>query len=123
MATLTESRHPGEFILSVGDAGYSRDRITVAAGSGVLDVGTVLGRITASGKFTASPATGSDGSQTAVAVLYARIDATSADADAVAVVRHAQVNGKQLAYAASVDDGTKRAAKATQLAAVGIIVR
>ncbi|TWA73944.1 bacteriophage lambda head decoration protein D [Azospirillum brasilense] len=123
MAALTEGRHAAEFILSEGNGSVSRDAITIVSGAGKLAAGTVLGKITASGKYTASPATGSDGSQTAAAILLAPVDATSADATGVAVTRFSEVNGNTLTYDASVDDATKRGAKATQLATVGIIVR
>ena len=52
-----------------------------------------------------------------------RQSATSADVAVAAITRDAEWNGKTLAYAASVDDDTKKAAKHVQLAAVGIIVR
>lgn len=53
--------------------------ITVASGAGVLARGTVLGIVTASGKYVKSASAASDGSQTPVAVLADSIDATSAD--------------------------------------------
>jgi hypothetical protein len=86
----------------------------------------VLGKITAGGKYIPSPAavvTGSEGAQTAVAVAIGRYDATSADVKAAVISRAAQAKGVALAYDASVNDATKIAAKATQLAAAGIIVR
>lgn len=42
--------------------------------------GTVLGRITASGKYTTALSAASDGSQTPVAILVDDVDATLADA-------------------------------------------
>lgn len=124
MATvLTEGVHPIEFLLSEGQGTRSRDAIVIASGSGVVKAGTVLGKITASGKFAPSAATGSDGSQTGVAINLYTVDATSADQRVAAVTRDAEVNGNCIFYAASVDDDTKKAAKATQLAAAGIIVR
>jgi hypothetical protein len=123
MAVLTETRHAGEFVLSEGNGNISRDSITIVSGAGVVRAGTVLGKITASGKYTPSPATGADGSQVAVAVNIYEVDATSADVAVAAIMRDAEVNVNTLTYAASVDDNTKKAAKATQLAAVNIIVR
>lgn len=123
MAVLTETRHAGEFVLSEGNGNISRDNIVIVSGAGVVRAGTVLGKITESGKYTPSPHTGADGSQTAVAINLYEVDATSADAAVSAIMRDAEVNVNTLAYAASVDDGTKKAAKATQLAAVNIIVR
>lgn len=125
MTVFTEPRRDGEFILNeVNDGGnYSRDTITIASGSGKVEPGTVLGKLTSGGKYVPSPATGSDGSQTGVALNVAFVDATSADVKVAGIVRSAEVNGKILAYEATVNDAAKKAAKATQLAAVGIIVR
>lgn len=123
MDTKTEGQRDLAFLLSEANGNRSRHAVTIVSGAGVLAAGTVLGKITASGKYTASPHSGADGSETAVAVLAYAADATAADVTAVVVIRDAEVKAAELAYAASVDDGTKRTAKATQLAAVGIIVR
>lgn len=53
--------------------------ITVASGAGVVARGTVMGIVTASGKYIPSASAASDGSQTPVAVLADTVDATSAD--------------------------------------------
>lgn len=124
MATVLNDRvRAVEFILSEANPDRSRDTIVIASGSGVVTAGTVLGKITASGKYAPSPATGSDGAQTGVALNLYTVDATSADVKVTGLTRDAEVNGNCIFYAASVDDNTKKAAKATQLAAVGIIVR
>lgn len=123
MTVLTEGKRPGQFLLSEGNFHISRDQVVVASGSGKLAAGTVLGKLTSGGKYKASTDTGADGGQTAVAVLLYGVDATSADQPAVVISRSAEVKSGELAYDASVSDATKRAAKATQLAAVGIIVR
>ena len=60
--------------------------LTVASGAGALARGTVLGKITASGKFVKVNSASSDGSQTANCVLAAAVDATSADAVATVYV-------------------------------------
>lgn len=123
MTILTEGRHAAEGLLSEANFHRSRDNITVVSGAGKLAPGTVLAKITASGKYKPSTATGSDGGQTAVAVLLYPVDATSADVAVAAITRDAEWNVHNLAYDASVDDDTKKAAKHAQLAAVGIIVR
>ena len=68
-------------------AGYSVPAITesivVASGADVLKRGTLLGRVTASGKYVVSTSAASDGSQNPVAVLAEDIDATSADVTTV----------------------------------------
>ena len=111
------------FVLSEASGSRSLEQIVIASGAGVLQPGTVLGKVTASKKYVASPDAGADGSQTGVAVLAYRTDATSADADAVAYVRDCEVKNAELAYEATVDDSTKQQTKHDQLAAVGIIVR
>ena len=124
MTVLNENPHDGNFILSEDDEGrLSRDNIIVASGAGKLRPGTVLGKLTASGKFVPSPETAADGSETAVAVLVGSVDATSADVIAVAVTRHAEVNRYGLLYDATVDDDAKKAGKWDQLRAAGIVVR
>lgn len=54
--------------------------VTVVSGQGVLLRGTVLGRITASGKYSKSASAAGDGSQTPDLILAEDVDATSADA-------------------------------------------
>lgn len=126
MTILTEGRHTGEFILSEAEAGRGRDNVVIASGAGVIKPGTVLGKITASGKYwpsTNASVTETAGAQTALAIAMDWYDATSADVKAAVISRAAQVKGDALSYDASVNDATKIGAKATQLAAVGIIVR
>lgn len=64
-------------------AGYSVPAITesivVASGAGELKRGTLLGRVTASGKYVVSTSAASDGSQNPVAVLAEDITVASAD--------------------------------------------
>jgi hypothetical protein len=87
-------------------------------------VGSVLGRITLSGKCTLSPATGSDGAETAIGVLLNAVDATLADAVGIIVARGPAILSRAaLAYDGSVDDATKITAKLGQLAALGLIAR
>lgn len=62
-------------------------KITIASGQGVLKRGTVLGKITASGKYVKSLSASSDGSQTPDLILAEDVDATSADAQALAYAR------------------------------------
>jgi hypothetical protein len=120
---FNEGRHTGEFLLSEGNGQISREAAIVASGSGVIAPGTVLGRLTSGGKLVPSPATGSDGSQTAVAVALYGCDATSADQTIAIIARDAEVKADALVFHSTVNDAAKRAAKAAQLAAVGIIVR
>ena len=85
MTTLTEGKHAGGFLVWEVLRDYTRETVTIASGAGQLEPGTVLGKVTASGKFLPHAPAAADGTQTAVAICYARVDATAADADGVAV--------------------------------------
>lgn len=114
--TSTAPQPLGTLIAAEFSSAYNRKDVTVASGQGLLKMGTVLGVITASGKYVSSPATGADGSQTAVAVLAEDVDATAADVTATILVGPALVLARQaLLFHATVNDNTKRAAKLTQL--------
>ncbi len=56
--------------------------ITIASGS-ALTKGSVLGRVTASGKFSLSASDASDGSETPDAILAEDVDASAEDKQAV----------------------------------------
>lgn len=121
MTTLTESAHTAEFIVSEANGARSRATGTLIEGQD-LAAGTVLGVITASGKYTQFNQDGEDGSETAAGVLYAAVDASSGDATAVIVARDAEVNGDELTWPADITSEEKTAGIAN-LASVGIIVR
>jgi hypothetical protein len=123
MTTLYENPHTGSFLLSHDDTGnLSLDNITVASGAGVLQPGTVLGKVTASGKFVQFDHTAADGSQLAAGVLFDRVDATSADAKAINVARHAEVRASALIWKVTELAANQAAALAT-LAASSLIAR
>ena len=123
MPVLTEPPSMGDVLKYEVNPNYTREVITLLQGM-PYPVGSVLGKITASGKYTLSPATGADGSQTAAAVLLYAVDATLADATGIVVARGPSIVSRAgLAYEATVNDTTKITAKITQLAAVGIIAR
>jgi hypothetical protein len=54
MTVLLEARHPGEFLMTEANGQRSRETITIASGAGIIAPGTVLGKVTASGKYVAS---------------------------------------------------------------------
>lgn len=90
---LNEKKRAGEFLIAEGNGSISREKVVIASGAGVLVPGTVLGKITASGKYDAYDNTDSTtGLGAAAAVLYNEVDATSADVEAVVIVRHAEVD-------------------------------
>ncbi|WP_050527224.1 head decoration protein [Pseudorhodobacter aquimaris] len=123
MPVLTEQPSMGDVLKYEVNPNYTREVITLLQGL-PYPVGSVLGKITASGKYTLSPATGADGSQVANAVLLYAVDATLVDAVGIIVARGPSIVSRAgLAYGATVDDSTKITAKIAQLAAVGIIAR
>lgn len=128
MDTKTQRARDLAFILSEGHGHVSRDAATILDGEGFLDAGTVLGKVTASGKYVASPAAqvaGKEGAETAVAILAYAVDATDADAQAVIIdgVGGVEAKSLMLKFHSSVNDAAKRNTKLTQLRAVGIKAR
>jgi hypothetical protein len=123
MTTLTEGKHAGGFLIWEVLRDYTRETVTLASGAGKLDPGTVLGKITASGKYAAHDPAAVDGTETAVAVLWGKADATGGDVPAVALVRGpAVVNRHDLVFVGTPSEGEITAAHAALLA-VGILVR
>lgn len=123
MTALNKLPSLGDVLKYEVNPNYTRDAITLLGGM-PYPVGSVLGKITASGKYKLATSGGTDGAQTAVAVLLYPVDATLADAQGIVVARGpAIVSRAALAYDATVNDGAKITTKLGQLAAVGIIPR
>ena len=116
----------GDLVKRESDPDYTRETVTLKAGT-AYPLGAVLGRITADGKYTFSPAastTGSEGAEIANAVLIAAVDATAADTQALVLARGPViVADRALAFDASVADAAAQSLKHQQLAAHGIVVR
>lgn len=77
-----------------GDLKIVTDDITILSGQ-VLKRGSVLGKITASGKYVLALSASADGSQTPARVLVDDVDATAGDQNAGAF-RQAELNGNAL---------------------------
>ena len=123
MPVLTEQPSMGDVLKYEVNPNYTREVITLLQGL-PYPVGSVLGKITANGKYTLSAATGADGAQVAVAVLLYPVNATLADAVGIVVARGPSIVSRAgLAYEGTVNDAAKITAKIAQLAAVGIIAR
>lgn len=123
MTTLNEGAAALECILSEANGHRSREVITIISGAGVVVPGTVLGKITASGKYKASAIGASDGSEVAIAVALAGVDATSADKSCLVLARDAEINKNLLTYHADRDQPAEKVSAQTNLATVGIIAR
>lgn len=115
MTTLTEGKHTAEFLLSEGNGSISREQVTIAAAAAALVPGTLVGKITASGKYVAYSNAASDGSEVAAGVLYAAVADSASDQKAVIIARDAEVMGSALT-------GSDTPGVA-DLKALGIIVR
>jgi hypothetical protein len=104
---------------------YASDHINFSVASGgTMTAGDYYVLIVADGTDQVDEwdPTAVDGTQHAYGILFDAVDATSAAASGVAIVREAQVNGAELTYASTVTDGQKPIA-INQLASAGIIVR
>jgi hypothetical protein len=112
---LTEGKHTAEFLLSEGNGSISREQVTIAAAAAALVPGTLVGKITASGKYAAYNNGASDGTEVAAGVLYAAAPDSAADQKAVIIARDAEVMASALT-------GSDTAGVA-DLKALGIIVR
>lgn len=123
MATLTQTLpHAGGYLISEGNGDISRDPVILASGNGVIRTGTVLAKLTATGKYVPYDNAGADGSETAAAILWEERDTTDADAKAVVTARHATVSKAELVWAAGVDAAGITAGLA-DLATLSIIAR
>ena len=123
MTTLTEGKHPGGFLVWEVLRDYTRDTVTVASGAGKLEPGTVLGKITTGGKFTALAPAATNGSQTAAGILWAGVDASAADTPGVVLLRGpAIVNRHEIVWPEGATEAQITAAT-TALAALGLILR
>ena len=118
---FTEARHAGEFLISEAEGTRSRDVITVA-NSVALEAGTVLGKVTASGKYKLHDPSKSDGTENAAGILLAAVDASGGDASGVAILRDAEVDTGALTFIDAISGANKTAALAA-LAGLGIIAR
>ncbi len=101
---------PVNFTIADGATDFvagDRFAITVAAGSG---------------KYKEYNPANTDGSQTAVAILYASVDATGGDTEGVVIARHAEVNAEELIWFSGAD-ANQKAAGLAQLKTYDIIAR
>lgn len=122
MVAKTDHLGAAAFIKYEQGGDLSRETLTIVSGSGKLFAGTVLGQITVGGKYKPYDNNNSDGSETAKAILVYDVDATSADAAAVCIVRLAEVWKSRLVWAATVLDAEKAPAY-TELATSMVIAR
>jgi len=126
MAILTEGTRKAEFIVSEANDWRSRDAVTVTVPANTTFAsGTILGKLTATGKFVRHNAALDTGAEDESGILFEPlVNATGSavDYDATNVARDAEVNGSDLTYEAGAD-GAQIITSNAALAALGIIVR
>src|ERR1700752_5512276 len=126
MPTLTMSPTLGDLLKYELNGNYSRETVTLKSGTNYA-LGSVLGKITASGKYRLSPAAqvaGDEGAETAIAVLIEAVDATAADKTGLVVARGPAIGSKAMpVLAASVDQAGEKTAKYAQLSTAGVVPR
>ncbi|MDI3470365.1 MAG: Phage head, head-DNA stabilization protein D [Pseudolabrys sp.] len=126
MPTLTMAPTLGDLLKYELNGNYSRETVTLKSGTDYA-LGSVLGKITASGKYRLSPAAqivGDEGAETAVAILIEAVDATAADKTALVIARGPAIVSKAaLVFDASVDQASEKDTKHAQLSAAGIVPR
>ncbi|WP_027443811.1 head decoration protein [Erythrobacter cryptus] len=126
MPALTMPPTLGDLLKYELNASYCRETVTLKAGTSYA-LGSVLGRITASGKYRLSPAAqvvGDEGAEVASAVLTEAVDATAGDRTGLVIARGpAIVSRAALVFDASVDDAAKAAVKHAELSSAGIVPR
>ena len=126
MPVLTMAPTLGDLLKYELNANYSRETVTLKVGTNYA-LGSVLGKITASGKYRLSPAAqvvGDEGAETAAAVLIEAADASGGDKPGLVIARGPTIVSKAaLVFDASVDQAAEKTAKQAQLAAAGIVPR
>jgi hypothetical protein len=126
MPVLTMAPTLGDLLKYELNANYCRETVTLKAGVSYA-LGSVLGKITASGKYRLSSATqvvGDEGAETAAAVLLEAVDASAGDKTGLVIARGPTIVSKAaLVFDASVDQPAEKASKHAELAAAGIVPR
>lgn len=126
MAILTEGTRNMEFLVSEANDWRSRDEVTVTVPANTtFAAGTILGKLTASGKFVRHNAGLATGAEDETAVLGFKLvngTGSAVDYSATVVARDSEVNGSDLTYEAGAD-GAQITTSNAALAALGIIVR
>jgi hypothetical protein len=121
MATLTEGKYAGEFLVSEPDHHISRgpDQVVTADAAAHLYPGHVMAQL-ATGKWVEYDDVGTDGSEEAAGVLNTEVDNSAGvgavDFDAVIVQRLASIRKSGLTWKSGVSAGSKTNAYADLLA-------
>ncbi len=122
MTAITEGLNLGDLLKYEAPNLYSREQVTVVAGQN-LELGAVVGRITATAKFKLFDPAATDGSELPAGILLGACDATLIDRDdALLLARHGMVASNAVVWPAGVTVEQKTTALA-QLSSLGVLVR
>jgi len=121
MPTLTETPHAGGFLVWETLRDYCRSTVVLASGN--LQPGTILGKITASGKYAAHDPAASNGTQTAAAILWDSVDASGGDTNAVVLTRGPAIVNQYEITIPGTPTAPQIAAANAALLTLGILVR
>lgn len=103
------------------DNNFSKEEITVLTGN-TAELGEVLGKVTASGKYVPlNPAAG-DGSEVAAAIAVTEKSEASGDADIWAIARHAIVRDSGLVWPDGIT-GPEKTTAIDELKSLGVLVK
>jgi len=101
---------------------YSRDQVTVALGE-VLELGAVVGRVTATTQIKRFDPDATDGTELPAGILLDPVDAAGAAfPDAILLARHGIVASNAVVWPAGIT-GPQQAAAIAALEARGILIR
>lgn len=122
---INEGRSAGDWLKREADSLYSREEVTIPSGTGIVQSGTVVGKITANGNYVPVTAAATNGSEDAAGIVLFTVDATTTAATAVIIARDAIVAHQRLLYGADIDTAPERAAVHAALQALNppILVR
>ena len=122
MTAITEGLNLGDLLKYEAPNLYSREQVTVVAGQN-LELGAVVGRITATAKFKVFDPAATDGSELPAGILLGACDATLIDRDdAMLLARHGMVASNAVVWPAGITTEQKTTALA-QLSSLGVLVR
>ncbi|CAK0777453.1 Head decoration protein [Gammaproteobacteria bacterium] len=122
MPHVSEPTNLGDLLKWEEEQLYSRDQVTVAAGQN-LPIGTVMGRVTATGHFKAFDPTAGDGSEQAVGILLGHIDATLIDRDDGLMLARAGILASRYVVWPVGITATQKVTALEQLAKLGVMLR
>jgi len=101
MTSLTEPTRAQSFVVSEAPGTLSREAVTIASGTAALSPGAVVGRLPATGEYTAYDQTATNGSEVAAGIVLEAVDASAAAAAVAILARQAEVATARVSYTGS----------------------